>query len=333
MVERWLLAAAVAVVGTCATGALAEAQPPADPVSIWTIQDENATISSEKLTDRNYVNGLRIGWTSPTGLVPDFLATVGHTVWGDGQQRISFDLEQSIFTPAQTQLDPPDPHDRPYAGVLTANFGLLQDADTWRSTFGVQLGLVGPDAGGEAIQNGFHDIIGQGHNRGWSYQIHNEPVIELTTNRTWRVPLASFAGVETDALPAIQGGVGNLRVYGLAGAVFRLGQGLNSDYGVARVQPALTGGDAYKPTRPFAWYIFAGLDGQAVAHDITLDGNSFESSARVTRSPFVGELEAGVAMMVYGMRLTYTQVVQTQEFRGQHGGPHQFGSLALSARF
>jgi hypothetical protein len=34
-----------------------------DPVSIWTLQDENASISSAKLTDRYYVNGLRLGWT------------------------------------------------------------------------------------------------------------------------------------------------------------------------------------------------------------------------------------------------------------------------------
>jgi hypothetical protein len=37
--------------------------------------------------------------------------------------------------------------------------------------------------------------------------------------------------------------------------------------------------------------------------------------------------------MFYGVRLTYTQSAQTQEFHGQHGGLHQMGALALSARF
>jgi hypothetical protein len=95
----------------------------------------------------------------------------------------------------------------------------------------------------------------------------------------------------------------------------------------------MTGGDAFTPTRPLAWYVFAGLDGRAVAHDITLDGNTFETSPHVSRQPWVGEAELGLAVMYHGVRLTYTQVVQTEEFHGQHGGLHQVGSLALSARF
>ena len=47
----------------------------------------------------------------------------------------------------------------------------------------------------------------------------------------------------------------------------------------------------------------------------------------------MGEFQGGLALMFCGMRLTYTQVVQTQEFKYQKGGLHQFGSLALSVRF
>ncbi|MBV9783682.1 MAG: lipid A deacylase LpxR family protein [Acidisphaera sp.] len=312
---------------------LADAQPPADPASIITLQDENASLTTSRLSDRYYVNGLRLGYVSPTGELPDFVSSIGRTLWGEGQQRLSLDLSQSIFTPANTQIKPPDRHDRPYAGVLTANAALLQDTDSYRSVVGLQIGLVGPGAGAEEIQNGFHDLIGQGHTLGWNYQIHNEPVLELISQRIYRVPIAQFAGLETDTLPELEVGVGNLRVYALTGAVVRLGQGLASDYGTPRVRPGMTGTDAYTPTRPFAWYVFAGVDGQAVAHDITLDGNTFETSAHVSRQPWVGEAEGGVGLIYQGVRVTYTHVVQTQEFHGQHGGLHQFGSLALSVRF
>ncbi|MBV9735751.1 MAG: lipid A deacylase LpxR family protein [Acidisphaera sp.] len=332
-IARLLSGAALAATGALFAAPLADAQPPADASSIWTLQDENASITTNRLTDRYYVNGLRLGWTSPTDLVPDFASRVGRVLWGDGRQRISIDLSQEIYTPADTQAKPPDPHDRPYAGVLTGDFSLLQDNADWRSLLGLQLGVVGPGAGGEEIQNGWHDLIGQGHALGWNYQIHNEPVIELLSQRIYRVPIASFGGLETDTLPDLEVGVGNLRVYALTGTIVRLGQGLGSDFGPARVRPGLTGADAYTPTRPFAWYIFAGFDGQAVAHDITLDGNTFESSAHVSRQPFVGEAEAGLAVMFAGLRVSYTHVVQTQEFHGQHGGLHQFGSLAISARF
>src|SRR6195952_3949592 len=85
-----------------------QAQPAADKSSIWTLQDENASLSAGKLTDRFYVNGLRLGWTSPTTMVPDVLADLGHTLWGSGQQRIAVDLDQQIYTPSGTTANVPN---------------------------------------------------------------------------------------------------------------------------------------------------------------------------------------------------------------------------------
>ena len=321
----------------CAAGLLApvagRAEPQADPTSIWTLQDENSSITTSRVNDKYYVNGLKLGWTSPTDDVPGFLSRTGHSLFGDGLQRLSIDVSQSIYTPTNTMLVPPDPKDRPYAGVLTIDATLIQDTDTARTAFGLQAGLVGPDAEGEQVQNGFHDVIGDGHTKGWASQIRDEPVGELLAQHVWRVPLGQVAGLETDALPSIEGGLGNLRVYGLTGSVFRIGQGLDSDFGASRMRPGLTGSDAYTATRRFGWYFFAGVDGQAVVHDVTIDGNDFRNSATASRMPFVGEIEAGFAVLVAGMRISYTQVVQTEEVYGQHGGPHQFGSLTLSAHF
>ena len=77
----------------------------------------------------------------------------------------------------------------------------------------------------------------------------------------------------------------------------------------------------------------AGADGQAVHWDATLDGNLFASGPHVTRNPWVTEFEAGAAIVWHGMRLSYTHVFQTQEFRGQRGGLFQFGSFTAAARF
>ncbi len=49
------------------------------------------------------------------------------------------------------------------------------------------------------------------------------------------------------------GFVGTQRVYGEAGATFRIGQGLDTDYGVARILPGMTGGDAYNQNRRCRW--------------------------------------------------------------------------------
>ena len=328
------LRAFTALIAALALPALAaQAQPAADNTAIWTLQDENASISASKLTDRFYVNGLRLGWTSPTTQVPDFLAGVAQALWGSGQQRIAFDLAQQIYTPAGTMATVPNPRDRPYAGVLLGNFSLMSDVEDSRSVLALSLGVVGPGSGAENLQNGFHDVIGQGRTNGWSYQIPNTPAVELLHERTWRLPTGTIAGLETDALPSLTVAVGDLRDYLQAGVSFRIGEGLGSDYGVPRVRPGLSGGDAFTPTRPFAWYLFAGVDGQAVGYDMLLQAKPFRSGPHVSTTWDVGEMQGGFAVMAYGMRLTFAYVAQTQEFRGQTGGLHQFGSAALSIRF
>lgn len=311
----------------------AHAQPAPDTASIWTLQDENASISAGKPTDRFYVNGLRLGWTSPTTEVPDFLADVGRTLWGRGQQRVAIDLMQQMYTPANTSLAIPDPHDRPYAGVLLGNFSLISDNEDSRSVLALSLGVVGPGSGAENLQNGFHGLIGQGTDRGWAYQISNTPAINLLDERTWRISTGTVAGLETDVLPALTVAVGDLRDYVQVGITFRFGQGLNSDFGVPRIRPGLSGSDAYTPTRPFAWYVFAGVDGQAVGYDLLLDASPFRGGPHVSSVWDVGELQGGFAIMAYGMRLTFAYVAQTQEFVGQTGGLHQFGSASVSIRF
>lgn len=96
--------------------------------------------------------------------------------------------------------------------------------------------------------------------------------------------------------------------------------------------PGLSGGDGFVPA-DFAWYVFSGIDGRAVARDATFDGNSFTASASVGHTPLVGEIHSGVAIIGCGMRLTFSHVLQTKQFRHQKGGLHQLGSCALGVRF
>ena len=320
--------------GVLASGVVAQAEPPQDPHGILTLQVENDANSTRRgTTDEYYTSGLRLGYTTGTTSVPGFLADFGRTVWGDGVQRVSFDLSQSIFTPHNTQNNPPDPRDRPYAAWLRGDVQLLTDKDNSRSVLGLGLGVVGSDALGREVQNGFHDIIGDPSTKGWKSQLPNEPTLQLLASRTYRLPVAQFAGLETDALPGVAVNVGNVLDYAQGGIVMRLGQGLDSDFGAPRIQPGFTGGDAYTPTRPFAWYVFAGGVGRAVARNLFLDGSSFQDSPSVGHRGLVGEAELGAAVMFSGVRVTYTQVFQTPEFHRQRSGVFNFGSLSASVRF
>ena len=308
--------------------------PQQDTANIVTLQVENDAVSTLRGTsDQYYTSGLRLGWTSGTDEVPSFLQTAANEVWGDGVQRVSLDLTQSIFTPRNTQSYNPPLTDRPYAATLGLTGSIIHDTGDARTVLSLYGGVVGPAAGGKTIQNGFHSIIGDTSNKGWGTGLKNEPLFEITEQRIWRLPLGSISDVGFDALPTAQVGVGLLRNYALGGVIFRVGQGLDSDYGVSRIQPGLSGTDAYTPTRPFVWYFFAGADGQVVGTDVTLDGNNFRSSRHVATKWDVGELEAGAAVIYQGVRITYSQTWQTQEFRTAKAGLFNFGSLTASVRF
>ncbi len=305
-----------------------------DPDNIFTIQVENDAVSTLKGTsDQYYTSGLKLGWTSGADAIAP-VAQLGRGIWGDGTTRVSLNITQSLFTPRDTQLDPPNPRDRPYAGELLATFGLVHDTALTRDLVSLSLGVVGPSALGEEVQNGFHSIIGDTSNRGWHYQVPDQVAAQLLFQRTWRLPLIRLGPLETDALPSVTASVGDIREYAQIGGQVRIGQGLDSDFGTARIPPGLNGSDAYTNTRPIAWYAFAGGDGQAVGYDVTLDGNAFRSfTPSVQRIWDVGEFEGGVAIMAFGLRLTYTQTWQTLEFKGAKAGLFNFGSLALSAKF
>lgn len=310
------------------------AQSVVDTDSIWTLEIDNDAVSTLKGTsDQYYTSGLRLGWTSGQDTVGPAV-DLGRAFWGDGTTRLSLEISQSLFTPHDTQLSPPNPLDRPYAGVLLATAGLVHDTSWTRDIVSLSLGVVGPSALGQEVQNGFHNIIGNTPNRGWHYQVGDQPAAQILAERVWRLPIASLGPLDTDILPSVTGALGDVRDYVQLGSVVRIGQGLNSDFGTPRITPGLNGADSYTNTQPFAWYAFAGADGQAVGYDVTLDGSTFRHrDVSVHRNWDVAEFEGGVALLWHGVRVAYTQTWQSQEFRGARSGLFSFGALAISAKF
>jgi lipid A 3-O-deacylase len=313
----------------------AEAAVPApDPASIITLQIENDAFSIPS-TDRYYTSGESLGYVLPTGVLPNFIADLGHGLFGDGSQRLAFNLQQVIYTPAETQLYNPNPYDRPYAGQITLHTTLIQDTDFTRSLAQVSIGVVGPAGLGQSIQNGFHSIIGDKSTKGWGYQLHNEPTLDFFGGRIWRYDVGSPGnGIGFQLLPQVTGQVGNSEIYAQGGVIARFGSGLDADFGPAVIQPAMSGTDAYTPTQPFVWYVFGGALGRIVAHSLLVQGNNFQSSRGVPLTPVQADLEVGAAIIVDGLRVSATEVFETPEFHNQAAPEFfQYGSIAISARF
>lgn len=314
---------------------IAEAAPAQDSHAIWTLQGENDAVSTLKGTsDQYYTSGLRFNWTSATDNLPKPFHDLTRFLLGDGVQRVSLGVQQLIFTPSNTQVANPALGTRPYSGVLLGTANFISDTDNTRSVVGIQAGVLGPAALGRQLQNGFHGAIGDTKNLGWSHQLANQPIFQVQAGRIWRFPVAKVYGIGADVLPAVSGAAGDYRTYADAAATFRIGQGLESDFGTSTIGPGLDGTDAFVQAAPIAWYLFGGVEGQAVAYDATLQGNTVRSnSPHVSKVWDVGEIHAGLAVMWHGVRLSYSQVWQTAEFKTSRSGLFNYGSLKLSVKF
>jgi hypothetical protein len=351
-----------ATFGAWLSVAHAESKDPAPPPSatederrsIFSLQVENDVFNRFSPTDRDYTNGIRFGWLSPaiTAMPAGWVAlTTLPTFLGEPPsdsviRRVGLSIGQNIYTPADTFTSQPIYNDRPYAAWLYASVALQytykrRDPKTGveepirLDTLQLDLGLIGPAAGGEFVQNNFHNVIGVARAYGWANQLHNEPTIGLAFERRWRTARAVIIEdpkLEVDFIPRIGGALGNVTIYGDLGGTARIGKNLRDDFGPTRARPALPGSEAFIGDGSFGWYLFAGFDGQVVGRNIFLDGNTDGNSLRVSRRPFVGEAQAGLAVTYSGIRFTYTQVLRTPDFYEQNRWT-QFGSINVTFRY
>ena len=139
-------------------------------------------------------------------------------------------------------------------------------------------------------------------------------------------------GRSVDIEPNYGVAVGNVYDYADVGVMGRFGFNLPKDYGPMRIQPSLPGSDYFEPTAGFGAYIFAGADGRAIARNLFLDGNSFETSRSVSKKNLVGDLVLGAAVTFDAFRLAFTHDIRTREYRTQPKAD-QFGSVNLTVRF
>lgn len=283
-------------------------------------------------TDRHYTNGINLGWVPDTRSPPEwFLAIVRQAPFfpEGGAVRHGYSFGQSTFTPSDITLDDPPTDDRPYAGWLYGSIGMETETGRQLDQFVLTLGVVGPAALAEKGQKVLHKVRAVNVPRGWDRQLRNEPGIVMTYQRSWRaLATKSFAG-SLELTPHAGGALGNVFTYANTGLTLRFGRNLPLDYGPPRIQPGLPGSMTFAAAESFTWYLFAGVEGRAVARNIFLDGNTFRNSRSVNKEVFVGDLQFGGVLIWRDVRLSYTHVLRTDEFTEQRKRDN-FGAISLA---
>lgn len=234
-------------------------------------------------------------------------------------------LGQTIHTPASTQVAQRQPDDRPYAATLAGEWAAIAHGPTARRTLALRLGVVGPAALGEPVQNAIHRLIGEPPARGWPWQVRAQPLVEIGASQLLRVALPLR---RTDTVLRAAAQVGVPVTQASLGAMLRGGPGAT--------EPAWPGESAL-PEVPTGWRVFAGAQLRAVAYDATIEGGTYGVPSRVTRAPWVGEAFAGIALPLaddWGVEATVVR--RSVDFDVPQGapraGPQRFGMVSLRWR-
>ena len=308
----------------------ADAPPPQPDMGILVLEFENDLFAGE---DRYYTNGVRASWITPEEGVPGLLRDLGRLIPffpGEGELKNSWSIGQSMYTPRDLEADPPDPDDRPYAGWLYVSGGLAEETGQRLDRLSLTLGVIGPASLADVSQKEIHRIVGAPVPRGWDHQLENEGTVMVSYERQIRALVQTGAdGWQVDLTPHWGGTLGTPFTLVNAGLTLRAGRDLPHDYGPPRIQPSLPGSGLFVPRARWGWYVFAGVDGRAVAWNTFLDGSTFRDSPSVDRRLFVGDAQVGGVVSMGRARLAYTHVFRTKEFDNQVAG-EDFGAVSLS---
>ncbi len=284
--------------------------------------------------DGHYSNGFELFWS----FEPDnahWSRRLAGSLPGwrtDEVDNVAYRFGHQIYTPNDIERAGLIEDDRPYAGLVFAGLSVFGDVphQGWREAKGLHLdiGLVGPGAGAEKIQRQVHKATDSDEPKGWDHQLENEPFVNLAYTHRWLLQ-QRLGGLEFEYGPGLGLAAGNLYTYASGSLGLRFGQRLGRSFGIPAVTPASSGSQFFTPAESFGWYGFAELEGRYMAHNMLLDGNTFEDSHSVDRREWVGDAKVGLALTWSRWQLAFATVWRTHEFEGQDEHD-QFGSLTLS---
>ncbi|MEC5399685.1 lipid A deacylase LpxR family protein [Uliginosibacterium sp. H1] len=295
--------------------------------------------------DQGYTSGVILNYTTPTfrrsdgGCLSGFEKALDQGIGGriaeDSLQNTTWWLTHGLYTPKDLTRQDLDPQDRPYAGVVMAGMFYNVRNNDRLHRFGLAAGMVGPSALGEPVQNGTHTLIGTGTAEGWDNQLHDEPVLQAYYVHVRKLtPRRMLGRWQHETVGHWGGALGNFSTYLNGGFEWRIGSYLPDDFGSLTFAGNDIGTTPTLTTPPAGWnmHFFVGLDGRFVAHDITLDGNSFRDSHGVDKRPFVGDVGYGFVVTHGLWSFKLARYHRSREFDGQEETP-VYGNFTASYKF
>lgn len=274
--------------------------------------------------DYYFTQGIALHWVSP-GLARspvNYLLPKGPA----GSIRShGMSLRYNLFTPLVIEDAVIRRGDRPYTtyGYVSLYRASNQAARRQRLTTALEIGYLGPDAGGKALQTKVHSLLHYSLPRGWQYQLRSAAVLGYRASFEKQV---FAAGRSTELIGQVEASLGTLYTYAQAGLRVRVG----------RFTPYFADVDPASLARRWHCYGEATFTDRLVGYDATLQGgvlahdNPYVLPARAVRRAVLHG-SGGLVVTHGGLSLTATAALVAPEFAG--GRWHPWGVLGVGQVF
>jgi hypothetical protein len=287
------------------------------------VNDNDLFISTFK--DRYYTNGLFLTYRH--------LRT--HNNSELEKKIMTWQIGHLMFTPHKSTVEDITEHDRPFAAYLYASAGINNVYKNQQMLqFEMQLGVLGPAALGENLQNFIHDIYGFDRPAGWKHQIKNALGINLNASYIKRLAIdederndVSFVStlrvgtVFTDVATGIHGRLGFNTLQKISNSI-AFNTNLNNEHtsGVRGIESMLY----YKAMLGYTHY------------DATIQGSFLNTSSPVTYqiNPVRFNFELGLLFTIQKMNVGYSYHFYSNKLKNlRYPDGNSFGKIRINYTF
>lgn len=229
---------------------------------------------------------------------------------------------QDIFTPKAKFYIPDQLNgDRPFAsyillGVKKISFNRKNRVKLYSE---LQIGVLGPAALGEEVQNGIHKLLPTSSKvNGWENQISNSLMINYSAYIEKNILFSKL--FETSGILLAQLGLPFTNV----------GFGLQTRIGVFNILPS---GFEFLSKRKWEMFLTLSAMGKIIGYNATLQGGLFSESVYTLNeiNRFVGYASIGFTAIYKCVKLEYVQNFNTPEF--SNALYHSWGYLSIKIKF
>lgn len=296
--------------------------PASETFSIYWENDSRFTKPNGN-TDRHYTNGLKLVYATDE-VEWQWLRDWSNRHFGGGEEvrtDVGFFFGQEIYTPEHP--DAPqrrNPEDMRFAGWLYGGLFAQRATANVLDHAELNVGVIGPSAHGETVQDCIHGLIHSDKALGWEAQLEDEAAVDFSFVRRQRLTEGWLRPREhLDFISEMGFTVGSVHRQAEIGITGRWGL-LTPDFGPGRLRLPDGVIDRSDPLSK-TLYLFVRLAGRAIEHNRFLSG--------LTHEPLVGEIQYGLVYRKDNFQIGYSQTYLTQEFKEQEQND-SYGALTLA---